>query len=493
VAARRGLDGVVDGKARVVAPVVHGQLLAARVHGVLPGAPADAFGSLPDPVGQDIPDALPPDHLLEKCRHGRRVSPRQLEAVRVRFREDPPFPALHRKGDRAPRGDRVHPGPVQHLVHVENAVEIRIHALPAQREDRLVLGLVRLAPPGFRNADAAAAQGAGITVVLRRFDGLDVVGVEGSGPAHAPVGARALPVHHGGVSHLDGHLVHARRAPLPEEDLVEHAVEGHLGGKDAHESAEIRHGPAGEKGRLELDPPVAGAAQALHGRRVVDRDAQLAVEDHRLETLGAHDGAQPRSGGHAAPVVADARDEREALAGGSDDGRAGPGAVLGKEHPLRLDGVLPPQAGGVAQLGPAVLHVQVDGGPARPAEEDAVEAVPLDGGRQAPAAVGVSPGPGQGGLPDGAPAAREVAGGCRQEPRDEPQDVVGTERIGTCRDALVEEPGGKPRAGEVFPANPVRDRFWPNLARREIHVEDLPHAGEGHARTFLPFSRHGRC
>ena len=189
-------------------------------------------------------------------------------------------------------------------------------------------------------------------------------------------------------------------------------------GRDAHESAEIRL--ALRRGKAAgMDPRLQIGSGFMARRR--GRDAQLAVEDHRLETLGAHDGASPDRA-HAAPVVADARDERRALAGGPMTAR-GPGAVSAGAS-LRST-VSSPTGGSVRSSARRSSRTGRRGPPLAPREEVAVEPFRLMAGRQFPSAVGIFPGAGQGGLPDDAPAAREVAGGSRQEPRDEPQDVVG--------------------------------------------------------------------
>jgi hypothetical protein len=68
----------VQGKARIVPAVVHAQFLAAGMDRIASGIPADALGSAFHTVGQQVADALAPDHLLHQGHDGIAVPPGKL-------------------------------------------------------------------------------------------------------------------------------------------------------------------------------------------------------------------------------------------------------------------------------------------------------------------------------------------------------------------------------------------------------------------------------
>jgi len=323
---------------------MHGRLLASRLDEKIAGPLADFGGGCPGPVGEPIPDPLAGDHFFDQGHQGFRIPPLQLQTARIFPGKDAIFVAFHRERNRCACGDGIHAGPVEQLVEIKDAVQILVHAQAAQRQNAFVFGLVGAGMLSLFGADPAASQRAGIAMIFDDLPFLDEVGVDLSGLLQREIAIGSAPVFQRRIAHFDGCLVHAVGAPLPEDGAVQKAVLGENHRRQAQQCADTgKHGPRHQR-KGKTDPLGAVPAQALHLRRIVGADAPNAVENHRLQFFGPHDGAETRTGGNSAPVIAYARNEGQFFARRTDDGHSRPPAMLFFEALLRLDSVPTPQA-----------------------------------------------------------------------------------------------------------------------------------------------------
>src|SRR5450830_160012 len=182
--------------------------------------------SLQGPICQQAADPLSRNHELDEALDDGRIAPVQFEPIGVGGRDDTLFPCFHGPCDRAAGGDRVHPGPVQPVVDSVYGVQVSAHEQGTEGCNRLVFRLVCLAP--LPRADAAAAKGARVAVVLALFACQNAVRIDGVGQLPVVVPLAAGPVAHRCVTPFDRRLVHATRPPLAEHGDGQTAV--HAGG-----------------------------------------------------------------------------------------------------------------------------------------------------------------------------------------------------------------------------------------------------------------------
>ena len=160
---------VGERKSLVELGVVHGKLLAPRVHGVFIRALADLLGRLTGAVGQKVADALALDDHLDQLLDLGGLSPAELEAPGILFGDDAFLEAFYGKGHRPAGRDRIDAGAVAHLVDLDDGVQVVVEDQRAEGAERLVLGLVPLGPlvfSGLDIEDPAAAQRTGLAVVF---------------------------------------------------------------------------------------------------------------------------------------------------------------------------------------------------------------------------------------------------------------------------------------------------------------------------------------
>lgn len=79
----------------------------------------------------------------------------------------------------------------------------------------------------------------GMVVIFDPLDPFDDARIRRQRLFEAEIQMGALPVLDGRIAHLDGGLVEAAGSPLSEQDLLDHAVHGHLCGQHTCENAEI--------------------------------------------------------------------------------------------------------------------------------------------------------------------------------------------------------------------------------------------------------------
>ena len=493
VLAGSGLRREVDPQLGVVAGVVHARLLTADVHGVF--LAAEALAGPLHPVGQGVPEALPVDHPAHQGQDGFGVAPGQLQALGLFPGEDAVFVALDGPGHGVAGGDGVHPRPVQQLVDLQHRIQVPVQQQGPEGLQGLILRLVGLVEGGVAAvADvqpAAAAQRAGVAVVLGALDAVDLLRVVEE--VHEPgVLGRAGPVFDGPVAAGDGQGGVGLGAPLAEHQGRHGAVQGQIGQVAHHPPAGAEKDPqaVGQAHFQELSPQLSG--QGLHRLRVGAGHGPGAAEHHGLELLAAHHRAHTAAGGDAAPLVADPGDQGQLLPRLADDGHAGlfPAhrVQVRVEGVLRVGGVHAPVARSVPQLHGLPVAEEIHRLFRHAGEEDGVVAALLDGRGEEAAAAGVPPAPGQGAFAGHGPAAGEEGAGAAEGPGSQGQDVLRPQGVRAGGYVFVKVPGLQALAAQNGLIDRGRDLLRLPAARAQVHPQDLAHE-RVHAGSYSPYSQ----
>ena len=169
VPARGRFDRGVEREAGIVAGVVHRQLLAAGLHCEPFRPTANARRGGATAVGQQVANPFAADHQIEQRQDRRAVPPGQRQPARVFLADQAVLVALDGEGHRPARRNRIHPRPVQHLVGGEDALQILVQQQAAERQDRLILRLVRFGVTPSETRQPAAADRASVAVIFDRL------------------------------------------------------------------------------------------------------------------------------------------------------------------------------------------------------------------------------------------------------------------------------------------------------------------------------------
>ena len=107
VAGRRGVQLVGCEVLRLKLGFVHGELLAAHLHGEGLRLGAQPVGCLPDAIGEEIADPFSLADAVQHLDDGLGVAPGEFQAARVLAAYQPVLVALDGEGDGGAGGDRV--------------------------------------------------------------------------------------------------------------------------------------------------------------------------------------------------------------------------------------------------------------------------------------------------------------------------------------------------------------------------------------------------
>ena len=162
-----------------------------------------------------------------------------------------------------------------------------------------------------------------------------------------------------------------------------------------------------------------------------------------------HPRADRCAGRQPAAVVHNAGYQRAALPGHADAGDTDPlfAAVFLHQHTLRFNGIPAPQVGGIAQLGPFGVGIQVNRPVALAGEKNGVDPAPLDGGSQVASAIGIAPGAGERAFANDHPTTGEQGTAGRQYTGHESQDIVRPQGVRLGWNPSVQQPCGQTGAG----------------------------------------------
>ena len=166
MAPRGGFDTVMQRKSGIVPPIVHAQFLTTGMHGQPIGLPSDSSCRRPGAVCQQVADALAPDHFFDQLDDGRTVAPGQLQAIGIVPGQKPLLVTFHGKRDRTTGRNRIHAGPVQHVIEGIDTLSIVVQQQPPQRHDRLVLRFVTAGPGAVFGHQPATSQRTTVTMVF---------------------------------------------------------------------------------------------------------------------------------------------------------------------------------------------------------------------------------------------------------------------------------------------------------------------------------------
>ncbi len=195
--------------------------------------------------------------------------------------------------------------------------------------------------------------------------------------------------------------------------------------------------------------------QLLEPRGIGDDGLPAPPDGDGLQVLGAPHGPDAPAAGDALavlPVVGEAREAHAVLAGGADGEHVGLGAVGGLDRLHRVAGGLPPDAAGVPDGRPLLVHREVDRMLGAPGHHDGVEAGALERGREPAAERRVEEQAGLGRL--GGDARAAVAGheGVGDRTHREGDGVRGIEGVGPRHGAASH----RRRAASPFPPRKAR-------------------------------------
>ena len=193
----------------------------------------------------------------------------------------------------------------------------------------------------------------------------------------------------------------------------------------------------------------------------------VAVDDERLEPLGAHHGAEAAAADGPAAVVDDAREQHAALAGRADDGGLGLGVQIARarasdagtsrpQRPAAGRSVAPPGpasgSAGVAGRRSLAGAVQPDGDVAglveRAGHDQVVPAEAPQGVAEVAARVAVEHGAGERRAAGDAVAAARRRAGARERARREDEQVLGRERFHLVQPLAQRQVGAEAAAAE---------------------------------------------
>src|SRR5512147_1770755 len=118
------ISDVLDTISRILAWIVHGQLLASGVESVLLAAAAKLLGSFLDAIRQDIANPFSVDDHLHQSLDSLRVAPAEPQSAGILFGDKPVLKAVNGERYNRSKRDRIDTRAVQVLIYKLNCVEI---------------------------------------------------------------------------------------------------------------------------------------------------------------------------------------------------------------------------------------------------------------------------------------------------------------------------------------------------------------------------------
>jgi len=216
------------------------------------------------------------------------------------------------------------------------------------------------------------------------------------------------------------------------------------------------------------------AGHLADGVRLHAIDADGAAHGHGLEPFGAHHGAHAGAAMRILELVHHAGVLDHVLAAGPDQRHLNaPVAELGPNALQRLFGGLAPIGGGIADLHLTILDPQIHGRGRYPFDDQGVKAGALELVGKEPARLTDPKAARERRFgPDGR-AAGAADGQARQLPGRPHDLVLRPERVGAARDLLQQDVADQVPAAHVAPEEHGTGLFDGDLARRQVHAQDL--------------------